>query len=85
LEGSRIVALKVAGGDAGMGMAFGVAVRLAQLFWAGAGLANYAFYLRTGYRPKDEMPTQGPAARAHAHAQAPQSMAMKGNALAPPR
>jgi uncharacterized protein (TIRG00374 family) len=42
LEGSRIVALKMAGGDAGLGMAFGVAVRIAQLFWAGAGLVNYA-------------------------------------------
>lgn len=85
LEGSRIVALKVAGGDAGMGMAFGVAVRLAQLFWAGAGLANYALYVRTGYRPKDEMPTQGQAASDQPQAQAPESMAMKRNALAPPR
>lgn len=42
LEGSRILALRAAGGTAAMGMAFGIAIRLAQLSWACFGLASYS-------------------------------------------
>ena len=45
LEGSRIVALRAVGYNALLGMTYGVALRLAQLFWAMAGLANYALLL----------------------------------------
>jgi hypothetical protein len=41
LEGTRIISLKALGYDALLGMTYGVAIRLAQLFWAGFGLANY--------------------------------------------
>ncbi len=40
LEGSRIVALKAIGFDAALGMTFGIAIRIAQVFWAGFGLVN---------------------------------------------
>ena len=43
LEASRIVILKVLGFQALLGMAFGMAIRAAQLFWAGFGLVSYAF------------------------------------------
>jgi hypothetical protein len=42
LEGSRIVALKAVGGDALLGMTFGVAIRVGQVFWACFGLASYS-------------------------------------------
>lgn len=44
LEGSRIVALKAVGGDALLGMTFGVAIRVAQVFWACFGLASYGLF-----------------------------------------
>ncbi len=40
LEGSRIVALKAAGCGPALGMAFGLAIRIAQVFWAVFGLLN---------------------------------------------
>jgi hypothetical protein len=43
LEGSRIVILKTLGCQALLGMTFGIAVRVAQLSWAGFGLICYAF------------------------------------------
>jgi len=43
LEGSRIIALRAVGYNALLGMTYGVALRLAQLFWAATGLVNYAF------------------------------------------
>lgn len=42
LEGSRIIALRAVGYNALLGMTYGVALRLAQLFWAAAGLVIYA-------------------------------------------
>jgi len=42
LEGTRIIALRAVGYNALLGMTYGVALRLAQLFWAAAGLVNYA-------------------------------------------
>jgi glycosyltransferase 2 family protein len=44
LEGSRILALKAVGCEAVFGLAFGVAVRMAQVFWACFGLANYGWF-----------------------------------------
>lgn len=43
LEGSRILVLKALGCQALLGMAFGVAVRIAQVFWACYGLASYVW------------------------------------------
>jgi uncharacterized protein (TIRG00374 family) len=42
LEGTRIIALRAVGYNALLGMTYGFALRLAQLFWAAAGLGNYA-------------------------------------------
>jgi conserved hypothetical protein len=47
LEGTRIIALRAVGYNALLGMTYGVALRLAQLFWSAIGLVNYAF-LATG-------------------------------------
>jgi hypothetical protein len=41
LEGTRIVALRAIGYSSLMGMTYGVALRLAQLFWSVFGLAAY--------------------------------------------
>jgi uncharacterized membrane protein YbhN (UPF0104 family) len=41
LEGSRTLALRAVGGNAALGLALGVAVRIAQLSWACYGLAAY--------------------------------------------
>ncbi len=43
LEGSRIAIFKALGCEALLGMTFGIAIRLTQLFWAGFGLVSYAF------------------------------------------
>jgi uncharacterized protein (TIRG00374 family) len=43
LEGTRVIALRAVGYNALLGVTYGVALRLAQLFWAAAGLVNYAF------------------------------------------
>jgi uncharacterized protein (TIRG00374 family) len=44
LEGSRIVTFKALGCPGLMGMAFGVAVRIAQVFWACFGLVSYGLF-----------------------------------------
>jgi uncharacterized protein (TIRG00374 family) len=44
-EATRIVALKALGFDSVMGLAYGVTLRLEQLFWAGCGLLFYATLL----------------------------------------
>jgi uncharacterized protein (TIRG00374 family) len=41
LEGTRILALKLIGFGAPLGLAYGVALRLAQMLWAGVGLLLY--------------------------------------------
>ena len=38
------MALKAVGGDALLGMTFGVAIRVAQVFWACFGLASYSLF-----------------------------------------
>ncbi len=45
LEGIRVVAFKALGYSASLGLAYGVVLRLAQVFWAGAGLFLYATLL----------------------------------------
>jgi uncharacterized protein (TIRG00374 family) len=49
LEGSRIVAFKAVGSDALSGMTYGVALRLAELVWAGFGLVSYGLLSRRGH------------------------------------
>ena len=41
LEGSRIVVLRALGYNAVLGMTYGLALRFAQMFWAGFGLLSY--------------------------------------------
>jgi len=43
LEGTRIIALRAVGYNALLGIIYGAAQRLAQLFWAAAGLIIYVF------------------------------------------
>jgi hypothetical protein len=45
LEGSRMLALKATGYGAHLGLAYGVSLRLAQLFWAIYGLVSYGLLL----------------------------------------
>lgn len=49
LEGGRIVAFKAIGYDAILGMTYGVALRLGELFWAGFGLVSYGLLSRAGH------------------------------------
>jgi uncharacterized protein (TIRG00374 family) len=51
LEATRIIALRAVGYNALLGMTYGFALRLAQLFWAAAGLVNYAI-LASSKSPK---------------------------------
>ncbi len=53
LEGSRIVVFKALGCPALLGMAYGVAVRVAQLFWACFGLASYSWLAACKREPAD--------------------------------
>jgi uncharacterized protein (TIRG00374 family) len=58
LEGSRVVALRAVGGTALLGMGLGLAVRIAQLFWACVGLAGYSlFAVRKVAAPAAKRPT----------------------------
>lgn len=41
-EATRVIALKAVGYDMAMGLAYGVTLRLEQIFWALAGLLSYA-------------------------------------------
>jgi uncharacterized protein (TIRG00374 family) len=52
LEGSRVVALKAIGCGAVTGMAYGVAQRIAQTFWALFGLLNHFLLVHRGPSPK---------------------------------
>lgn len=61
LEGTRILVLKAVGYTTLMGMTYGIALRLAQLFWAGYGLACYAFLAsRTPARATSFIPPHAP-------------------------
>lgn len=59
LEGSRIVALQAIGATALLGMTYGTAQRLAQLFWASFGLLNYATFIWRRSRNKACAPWAG--------------------------
>jgi hypothetical protein len=59
LEGSRILALKSVGYTTLMGMTYGVALRLAQLFWSGFGLLNYFFLMRSSSDKRATLQTSG--------------------------
>jgi uncharacterized protein (TIRG00374 family) len=50
LEGTRIVALRAIGYSSLLGMTYGVALRLAQLFWSVVGLIVHAWILRQAAR-----------------------------------
>jgi len=52
-EASRVVALKALGFDSVMGLAYGVTLRLEQVFWAGCGLLAYVTLLSE--RSKQEL------------------------------
>jgi hypothetical protein len=58
LEGSRIVVLRAIGYTALMGMTYGFALRLAQMFWACFGLASQA--LMSARTPIPETPAPAP-------------------------
>lgn len=45
LEGTRIVAFRLLGFTAALGLTYGITVRLLQIFWASAGLLMYATFL----------------------------------------
>lgn len=51
LEGIRIVVFQARGCSALLGMAYAVAVRVAQLFWAAFGLVSYSFLAAPGRKP----------------------------------
>jgi uncharacterized protein (TIRG00374 family) len=44
-EGSRVIAFNALGFDSALGLTYGIALRLEQIFWAGTGLAIYVFLL----------------------------------------
>jgi glycosyltransferase 2 family protein len=44
-EGSRVIAFKALGFDYALGLSYGIALRLEQIFWAGAGLLIYVALL----------------------------------------
>lgn len=71
LEGSRLVIFKALGCQALLGMAFGVAVRIAQVFWAGFGLACYAWLADVRNRPEAAARCQPTVARQDSPRQAP--------------
>ncbi len=54
LEGSRIVVFKALGCPALLGMAYGVAVRVAQVFWACFGLVSYTLFTARKGEPLSE-------------------------------
>lgn len=44
-EGSRVLAFKILDFNVSLGLTYGIALRLEQIFWAGAGLFIYAAFL----------------------------------------
>ena len=44
-EGSRVIAFKALGFNSALGLTYGIALRLEQVFWAGAGLLIYVVLL----------------------------------------
>jgi uncharacterized protein (TIRG00374 family) len=56
LEGSRILALQAIGSTTVLGMTYGLAIRLAQMFWAGFGLLSYGGFIWSQRRSKASAP-----------------------------
>jgi hypothetical protein len=52
-EGGRMLVFRTLGYSSLMGLTFGVALRLAQLFWAGMGLALYGWQVAGNRRSRD--------------------------------
>jgi hypothetical protein len=59
LEGSRILALKAVGCSAVTGMTYGMAQRIAQIFWGVAGLLSYFSLLRGSAVTRASLPCDG--------------------------
>lgn len=59
LEGTRVVAFKALGYGSVMGMTYGIALRLAQLLWAGFGLLSYALLASENRRTEKAGSTNG--------------------------
>ncbi len=59
MEGGRMLALRQVGYTALQGMAYGMALRLAQLFWAGFGVASYGVFIWHAGRSKASTPSPG--------------------------
>jgi hypothetical protein len=59
MEGSRLLALKQVGYTTLQGMTYGVALRTAQLFWAGFGLASYGLFIWRAGKSKASAPLAG--------------------------
>jgi hypothetical protein len=77
LEGTRIVALRAIGYNSLMGMTYGVALRLAQLFWSVFGLLAYASLAA-------QAPRQPLAAELKSPPPSPESAALPPDAPSPP-
>ena len=45
-EATRVIAFKLVGLRSALGLTYGVAIRIEQIFWAGVGLLLYATLLR---------------------------------------
>ena len=58
LEGGRVVAFRAFGFGALPGLTFGIVTRLAQLFWAGFGLLNYALLIARTSAAAEERPAR---------------------------
>lgn len=54
LEATRVLAFRAMGQSAALGLTYGVALRLEQLFWAGAGLVCYWTLIADRRRPNPE-------------------------------
>jgi hypothetical protein len=55
LEGSRMIVFNALGCSALLGMAFGLAIRITQVFWACFGLVSYCFF--TARKPRPNQPS----------------------------
>lgn len=62
LEGTRIVVFKAIGRGAASGMAYGLAIRMAQISWSVFGLALYGWLMARENRPK-KIPSTGLTSR----------------------
>jgi hypothetical protein len=69
LEGSRILALKAVGASALVGMTYGLALRIALLFWAAFGLVSYGFFIWAREKNKASAPWADRAVKVRRQAQ----------------